>query len=58
MKVADIGSDRMDSLLQYSLQPKIDSLFGDSDVKATFTGTTLLFIKGNQFLVENLRISL
>lgn len=58
MKVADIGSKRMDSLIQNHLKPKIDELFGDSDVKATFTGTTLLFIKGNQFLVENLRISL
>ena len=58
MKVADIGSDRMDSLIQQSLKPKIDQLFGDTDVKATFTGTTLLFIKGNQFLVENLRTSL
>jgi predicted RND superfamily exporter protein len=58
MKVADIGSVRMDSLLQHYLQPKIDSLFGGTEVKATFTGTTLLFIKGNQFLVENLRFSL
>jgi predicted RND superfamily exporter protein len=58
MKVADIGSVRMDSLLQHYLQPKIDSLFGGTEVKATFTGTTLLFIKGNQFLVENLRLSL
>lgn len=58
MKVADIGSDRMDSLIQHSLKPKIDELFADTDVKAKFTGTTLLFIKGNQFLVENLRTSL
>ncbi|GJM27482.1 MAG: transporter [Cyclobacteriaceae bacterium] len=58
MKVADIGSVRMDSLLNYQLKPKVDELFGDTDIKATFTGTTLLFIKGNQFLVQNLRISL
>ena len=58
MKVADIGSTKMDSLLNNHLKPKIDELFGDSEVTATFTGTTLLFIKGNRFLVENLRISL
>ena len=58
MKVADIGSTKMDSLLNQHLNPKIDELFGDSEVSATFTGTTLLFIKGNRFLVENLRISL
>ena len=58
MKVADIGSTRMDSLLNDHLKPKIDELFGDTDAEARFTGTTLLFIKGNQFLVENLRFSL
>jgi predicted RND superfamily exporter protein len=58
MKVADIGSDRMDSLLNNQLRPKVNELFGGTDVKATFTGTTLLFIKGNQFLVQNLRVSL
>lgn len=58
MKVADIGSNRMDSLIQNHLKPKIDELFGESEVNATFTGTTLLFIKGNKYLVENLRISL
>ncbi len=58
MKVADIGSNRMDSLVHQSLEPKIQELFGDTEVEARFTGTTLLFIKGNQFLVKNLRYSL
>ena len=58
MKVADIGSDRMDSLLTHYLEPKIEELFGESDMEATFTGTTLLFIKGNRFLLQNLKISL
>jgi len=58
MKVADIGSDRMATLLEQQLKPKADELFGSNGMEATFTGTTLLFIKGNQFLVQNLRISL
>jgi predicted RND superfamily exporter protein len=58
MKVADIGSHRMDSLLTNYLEPKIEELFGESDVEATFTGTTLLFIKGNRFLLQNLKLSL
>ena len=58
MKVADIGSNRMDSLVRRSLQPKLQELFQDTEVEARFTGTTLLFIKGNQFLVENLQYSL
>ena len=58
MKVADIGSNRMDSLVNLELQPKLDQLFAESDVTTSFTGTTLIFIKGNQFLIENLRFSL
>ncbi|HAA15810.1 MAG TPA: hypothetical protein DCE41_30505 [Cytophagales bacterium] len=58
LKVADIGSIRMDSLLNEAIQPKIDSLFADTDVTVTPTGTTLLFIKGNKFMIENLRVSL
>lgn len=58
LKVADIGSIRMDSLLENAIQPKIDSLFADTDVSITPTGTTLLFIRGNKFMVENLRVSL
>jgi len=57
-KVADIGSQRMDSLITYRVQAKIDSLFGDSEIEAKATGTTLLFVKGNTYLVDNLRTSL
>jgi len=58
MKVADIGSNRMDSLVSQELNPKLQELFADTDVTTTFTGTTLIFIKGNKFLIENLRFSL
>ncbi len=58
MQVADIGSDKMDSLVSRVIQPKIDSLFAGTDITATITGTTPLFIKGNRFLIQNLRGSL
>lgn len=58
MKVGDIGSQRMDSLINLSLKPKINELFEGTGTQATFTGTTLLFIKGNKFLIENLQVSL
>jgi len=58
MQVADIGSDKMDSLVNQVIQPKIDSVFADTEIKATITGTTPLFIKGNKFLIANLRGSL
>jgi len=58
MQVADVGSDKMDSLVSQVIQPKIDSLFGGTEMTATITGTTPLFIKGNKFLLSNLRGSL
>ncbi len=54
LKIADIGSLKMDSLITKVIQPKIDETFQDSKMEATITGTTLLFIKGNKFLIENL----
>ncbi|MEQ8423948.1 MAG: MMPL family transporter, partial [Cyclobacteriaceae bacterium] len=58
MQVADVGSDKMDSLVNQVIQPKIDSVFADTEITATITGTTPLFIKGNKFLIANLRGSL
>lgn len=55
LKMADIGSNRMDSLIQHVVQAKITELFSDSDTEAHATGTTLLFVKGNKYLLENLR---
>ena len=58
MKVADIGSTRMDSLVNTVVRPKIDEYFEDSKLEADITGTTYLFIKGNKFLIENLITSM
>lgn len=58
LQVADIGSDKMDSLVNQVIRPKSDSLFAGTEITATITGTTPLFIKGNKFLINNLRGSL
>jgi len=77
LKIADMGSIRMDSVLQNVIRPRIDSIFGvqkklseitanqldsthysESGFQVQVTGTTLLFIKGNQFLIISLRQSL
>lgn len=58
LKVADMGSLRMDSLVHGVIEPDLEEMFADSDLTVNITGTTLLFIKGNKFLVENLRMSL
>lgn len=59
MKVADIGSLKMDSLIQHVIRPEVEAKFGESSkINVQLTGTTLLFIKGNEFLIQNLRSSL
>lgn len=54
LRVADIGSNRLEHLVDHVIQPKIEEIFLDSDLKANITGTTLLFIKGNSYLINNL----
>jgi len=58
LKVADVGSNKMDSLVNEVVRPKIEEFFGDSKMEAEITGTTYLFIKGNKFLIENLITSM
>ncbi len=67
MQMADIGSRKMDSLVQSVIQPKTDHLVtelkknlrGPADsVKVTITGSSKIFIKGNKFLIDNLTESL
>ena len=59
-RIADIGSTRLDSLVQV-IEPRMKSIFVSTErdsVTATITGSTKIFIKGNKFLIENLRESL
>ena len=58
LKVADVGSNKMDSLVNEVVRPKIEEYFGGSKLTADITGTTYLFIKGNKFLIENLITSM
>lgn len=60
IKVADIGSKRMDTLINMQVIPKAEEIFEGSDlnVEVKATGTTLLFIKGIKYLIINLRQSL
>jgi predicted RND superfamily exporter protein len=62
--MADIGSIRMQGLID-TLKPRIDSVFNfdyetntwlgaDKNYKVVITGNSLMFLKGNHFLVQNL----
>jgi predicted RND superfamily exporter protein len=60
-QMADIGSVRMDSLVHFSIEPKMKEIFqaeGQDSTITSITGTTKLFIKGNKFLIDNLKESL
>ncbi len=58
LKVADIGSEKMEALINGKILPKIKEIFGDTETDAKATGVSLLFIKGNRFLVNNLLVSM
>ncbi|MFN9502408.1 MAG: efflux RND transporter permease subunit [Chryseotalea sp.] len=58
MQVADIGSDKMGDLINNTIQPRINQIFEGTDIEVKVTGTTPLFIRGNSFLIDNLKGSL
>lgn len=60
-QIADIGSNRLDSLVHIGIEPRMKAIFaseGKDSVITTITGSTKIFIKGNKFLVANLQESL
>ncbi|MDX2195955.1 MAG: MMPL family transporter [Cytophagales bacterium] len=58
MKVADLGTQKMDALINGRIKPGIDSIFKDTDFKVNVTGSSYLFLKGNQFLLNDLTESM
>jgi hypothetical protein len=53
VQMADIGSQKM-KVLTKVVQTKIDSIFPKEDYKVKVTGTSAIFLKGNDYLIENL----
>jgi predicted RND superfamily exporter protein len=58
MQIADIGSKRLDSLVHEVIEPRMNQIFEGTNIQTSVTGTTKLFIKGNKFLIDNLKESL
>jgi hypothetical protein len=54
LNVADLGSYKLDSVVKNVFRPEIEKIFSNSKAEVKMTGTTLIFIKGINFLVENL----
>jgi len=67
MQMADIGSDRMDSLIRNFIEPRAGQLVAElkenmrsksDSASVSITGSSKIFIKGNSFLINNLTESL
>jgi predicted RND superfamily exporter protein len=56
-QMADVGTKEMNTLLA-DIRPKIDSIFSPQEYKVTLTGTSVVFLKGTDYLVDNLFTSL
>jgi predicted RND superfamily exporter protein len=56
-QMADIGTKEMDVLLN-EIRPKIDNIFPPQEYNVSLTGTSVVFLKGTNYLVENLLTSL
>jgi predicted RND superfamily exporter protein len=57
VQVADVGTIRMEALLD-KLHAQADSIFPTDRFKVTFTGTSVIFLRGSSYLVSNLVTSL
>ena len=58
LKIADIGSRNLDTLLANKIQPQIREIFNGTGMDVQLTGTTVIFTKGNEYLINTLKDSL
>lgn len=56
-QMKDVGSSRMNELIE-EIQPRIDSILNPKKFNVELTGSSILFIKGTNYLIKNLRDSL
>lgn len=56
-QVADVGTNRMEAIMT-DLKPRVDSIFPPDKYKVSLTGTSIVWLKGTEYLVKNLFISL
>ena len=56
-QMADVGSNRMETILS-ELKPKVDSIFPNDKYTVNFTGTSVVWLAGTNYLVKNLFLSL
>jgi|JI7StandDraft_1071085.scaffolds.fasta_scaffold08233_2 predicted RND superfamily exporter protein len=57
VQMADVGSVEI-KRIQDELAPKINEIFDSSEYKVNITGTSVIFLKGNDYLIDNLTSSM
>jgi predicted RND superfamily exporter protein len=57
VQMADIGTVEMERI-RNEIKPKIDSIFNPEKFDVKLTGSSILFLKGTDYLIENLMSSL
>ena len=57
VQMADVGTVEMSDLMD-DIQPRIDSIFPPSNYDLIMTGTSVAFLKGTTYMVQNLGISI
>ncbi|HKR06178.1 MAG TPA: efflux RND transporter permease subunit [Bacteroidia bacterium] len=57
IQMADVGSKKIKTLLK-QIKPQVDSVFDSSKYNVKLTGHSLMFLKGNDYLLKNLFESL
>ncbi|MDO7873134.1 efflux RND transporter permease subunit [Hymenobacter sp. ASUV-10] len=58
LKIADIGSNNLDTLMNSKIRPAMARIFNDSNITIRPTGTTIIFTQGNEYLIHTLKESL
>jgi predicted RND superfamily exporter protein len=56
IQMADVGSVRIKELIK-EIRPQVDSIFDPSEYHVTLTGNSVMFLKGNDYLIKNLQES-
>jgi len=57
VRMKNIGTHDMNRIMK-DMQPKIDSIFDPAEYDVVTTGTSVVFLKGTSYLINNLRTSL
>lgn len=56
-QIKDVGTEEMD-LLMTEIKPLVDSIFNPKKYKTLLTGTSVVYLRGTDYLVKNLFLSL